>query len=156
VDDYATVLTIVLAAMPLSNERIVHLFSIVHECQCDFLFDEASTVANRAFFLWFKTTTVAEVAGEDYIMQAVLFAFDRAYLSDTVTVRTFPETACSRSRTVVAQAFANVFNGNRTWLEELFVAHPDGADYVSAPLLVFFVNRLLVEVLADVAFAEQF
>jgi hypothetical protein len=57
------------------------------------------------FFLWFKTTTVAEVAGEDYIMQAVLFAFDRAYLSDTVTVRTFPERLASRSRTVVRTGY---------------------------------------------------
>ena len=89
-------------------------------------------------------------------MQAVLFAFDRAYLSDTITVRTFPETACSSTRTVVAQALADIFNGNRTWLEKLFVAHPDGARYVSPTFLVFLVRWLLVEVLADVAFSEQF
>ena len=142
--------------MPLSDERIVHLLSIVHECKRDILFVEPGTVAYRAFFLWFKATPVAEVAGEDYVMQAVLFAFDRAYLSDTITVRTFPETACSSTRTVVAQALADIFNGNRTWLEKLFVAHPDGACYVSPTFLVFLVRWLLVEVLADVAFSEQF
>jgi len=120
-DNDATVFAVVLSAVSLTDERVVHLLAVMHECQLYILFYEPSSIAYAAFFLRFKPTTVAEFTCEDYVMETVVFAFDRANLTDTVAMGAFPEPAGTSSRAVVAQAPADVLYADFAWAEQLFV-----------------------------------